>query len=482
LRADYLPEIILFCFRRRVHHFALEIPAARSAHGARAGESVIMPTQYADLDELVLRCRSESAREHIREAVLCYRAGAYRATIISTWVAVVYDFVDKFRELALDGDKQAEALVNKFEAIHKTDNVEQALEFERTLLQVCKDTFDLLTPQESVDLERLVKDRNRCAHPNLIRHGEIYMPTPELARAHLRNVVEHALERPPKVGKAAADQLFKEVQSEYFPTDPKQALEILKRGPLARPKDNLLREFVLGIASTALKGELTTQEVSKRFAAIKAVNDLHHEQFLKLIPTHFANLFRKTPDVGFKFLLPLLAQIPELQEAVDGGLEAKLIRCIEKCPSGDLTLVLTAALRIGVFHDAAAIRTQTLDEESLTSYLKSRRGIVPSEIIDRALELYSAASDFAEANRMGKNLLQSAIKSFNQPQAKKLFEIAEANNQVFGSRVFDSLLEAIREVNLLPPDQFDQEIERRKWSKYYRRLMYEPPPEQPDEQ
>jgi hypothetical protein len=127
-----------------------------------------MPTQYADLDELVLRCRSESARDHIREAVLCYRAGAYRATILSTWVAVVYDFVDKFRELALDGDKQAEALVNKFETIHKTDNVEQALEFERTLLAVCKDVFDLLTPQECVDLERLLKDRNRCAHPNLV--------------------------------------------------------------------------------------------------------------------------------------------------------------------------------------------------------------------------------------------------------------------------------------------------------------------------
>ena len=332
-----------------------------------------MPTQYADLDELVLRCRSESARDHIREAVLCYRAGAYRATILSTWIAVVYDFVDKFRELALDGDKQAEAQVNNFETMHQTDNVEQALEFERTLLAVCKDKFDLLTPQECVDLERLYKDRNRCAHPNLVRHGEIYMPTPELARTHLRNVVEHVLQRPPKVGKAAAEQLFKEVQSEYFPIDPKEALEILKRGPLARPKENLVREFLLGITSAALKGDLSVSEVAKRFAAISAVSELHREHFLKLVTTHFPKLLSKTPDAGLKFVLPLIAKLPEMQPAVDDGLKAKLLRVVEKSPPQDFNIVLTAALQIEPFKLAVAGRIQNLDVESIAAYMKARR-------------------------------------------------------------------------------------------------------------
>src|SRR3712207_8471465 len=47
---------------------------------------------------LVLRCRSEQARQYIAEAVACYRAGAVRACIVATWVAVVYDFVHKLRE------------------------------------------------------------------------------------------------------------------------------------------------------------------------------------------------------------------------------------------------------------------------------------------------------------------------------------------------------------------------------------------------
>lgn len=46
-----------------------------------------------DLDELVLRCRTEEGRKYITEAVTCYKAGAYRACIVATWVAVVYDLI-----------------------------------------------------------------------------------------------------------------------------------------------------------------------------------------------------------------------------------------------------------------------------------------------------------------------------------------------------------------------------------------------------
>ena len=434
-----------------------------------------MPTQYADLDELVLQCRSESARHHIREAVLCYRAGAFRAAIVSTWVAVVYDFVDKFRELDLDGDTQAAALVAKFEAIHKADDVQQALEFERTLLTVCKDAFDLLTPQEFVDLERLQKDRNRCAHPNLVRPGEIYLPTPELARAHLRNAVEHALQRPPKVGKAAAQQLFKEVQSEYFPVDPAQAIEVLKRGPLARPKENLLREFLMGITSTALKGDKTIPEVVRRFAAIKATSELHREQFLKLVTTHFPAVLNKTPDAGLKYLLPLITKVPELQPALDAGLRAKLLRCVETAPNDDLPLVLTAALNLGEFKPAATARVSNLDEEAITTYMKSRRTRVPAEIIDRALVHYAEAGNFATANTKAQNIIIPAISSLSREHALRLFEIAAENDQVRQSTEFRGIIRQVRDLNILQPGEFDQQITTRGWQRDFGGLLHPAP-------
>ena len=77
------------------------------------------PTTFRDLDELVLECRDDRARENIREAVLAYRGGAYRSTIVSTWVAVAFDYVSKLNELALAGDKQAQERAAAFETIRR---------------------------------------------------------------------------------------------------------------------------------------------------------------------------------------------------------------------------------------------------------------------------------------------------------------------------------------------------------------------------
>ena len=92
-------------------------------------EILAMPTRLADLDELVLLCRNQDSRELIREAVLCYKAGAFRSAIVNTWIAVAFDLVEKLRELALGGDKQAEQEVDHFEMIQASRNLPEALKF-----------------------------------------------------------------------------------------------------------------------------------------------------------------------------------------------------------------------------------------------------------------------------------------------------------------------------------------------------------------
>ena len=74
-----------------------------------------MLSSFADLDELVLNCRDHRAKNYITEAVASYRAGAYRATIVATWIAICFDIIEKIRELALAGDIQAENLAKEIE-------------------------------------------------------------------------------------------------------------------------------------------------------------------------------------------------------------------------------------------------------------------------------------------------------------------------------------------------------------------------------
>src|SRR5260370_18818335 len=82
--------------------------------------------RLADLDELLLRCRAHESKAFLAEVVACYRAGAYRSAVISTWIAVVFDLIGKFKEVALTGDAAA-------------------LRFERNILQQAREQFQLIS-------------------------------------------------------------------------------------------------------------------------------------------------------------------------------------------------------------------------------------------------------------------------------------------------------------------------------------------------
>lgn len=162
-----------------------------------------------DLDELAQACRDGEARKFIAEAVTCYRAGAYKACIVSTWIAVVYDLLSKFRELALNGDAQAQQLTTELTnlqpkiALNDQGAIKRVLEIERTSLDIANNQFGFFDGQQLVDLKRLKEDRNRCAHPTYQGTDQPYAPSAELARSHLVHAVSHVLSVPPVQGNQA---------------------------------------------------------------------------------------------------------------------------------------------------------------------------------------------------------------------------------------------------------------------------------------
>ncbi|RYF50798.1 hypothetical protein [Xanthomonas arboricola] len=91
-----------------------------------------------DIELMVERVRSDQAKSFIKEAVVCYKAGAYRSCVVSTWVALIHDFLEKFRELALSGDSSAKTLVDEFDRIQAARDTNAALKFEREVLDVAR--------------------------------------------------------------------------------------------------------------------------------------------------------------------------------------------------------------------------------------------------------------------------------------------------------------------------------------------------------
>jgi hypothetical protein len=253
-------------------------------------------TALADLDELVLLCRDDKARLYIVEAVACYRAGAYRSAIVATWIAVCYDIIDKLRELSLSGDKAAAVNLEKLEQARASNDFVRSLNFERDILTLARDQFELLSHLEHVDLFRLQEDRNRCAHPSLISQDQGFNPSGELARLHIRSAVLHLLQHQPVQGKYALERLVGEVRSEYFPETSAKAAQALSSGPLKRPRDSLVRNFVIILMKDVLGATLGWKERHRALAALKGVKELHHRIFDITVEERLPILLRVLPD------------------------------------------------------------------------------------------------------------------------------------------------------------------------------------------
>ena len=70
-------------------------------------------TRLHNLDELLLSVRDRQSRAYLEEAITAHRAGANRAAIVTLWTTIVYDIIQKIRELANAGDTNAAAFVQK---------------------------------------------------------------------------------------------------------------------------------------------------------------------------------------------------------------------------------------------------------------------------------------------------------------------------------------------------------------------------------
>ncbi len=400
--------------------------------------------QLVDLDELVLRCRDDQARQYIAEAVACYKVGAFRSSIVSTWIAIIFDFIYKLRELELTGDTKASNRLEEFEKIRRNSDVTGSLNFEKKILDLAKDEFQLLSPLEYADLSRLLTDRNRCAHPSMNSIEDIYQPSAELVRYHLHNAVSYLLQRPPVQGKAAIKWLLNEIDSEYFPISDQEAAKSFANGPLRRPADALVRNFIIVLIKALLSDDLDEQKEQRYYVAINAVRKIHRELVEKTFSTKLNDIFKGVPDSRFGLIMRFLYFISDTWQYTHEDIRIKINEYITHMDSKDLVPNLLVALQIGSLHIQGMKRLADVSVSELAEIIAAdTKNELTNEFVDIAISWYEDAGNYASANSIGSYLIVPLVEALSLDQIERIIKIGNINDQVSGSYQFLAILEAI---------------------------------------
>lgn len=383
-----------------------------------------------DLDELALRCRDEKARQYIDEAVRCYKAGAYRSCIVSTWNAVVFDYLHKLRELEMSGDKNAQLRLEEFEVIRSggESKLKEVLDFERTVLEVAATDFELLTPLEKIDLKRIQDDRNRCAHPSMQSPEAPYHPSAELARAHMRNAVEILLEKEPVQGKAAFSRICGEIQSKYFPTNKEAAIHHFKSGPLRRARKVLLRNLFLGITRSYLSESISLDERKRQLAAISAIFEMHRGVAEDIFRTDLPNIFRAAADEILWGLIAYCRRVPFAWDVMDEATRGRLRVYLRMVTGEDLLKAINYGIHVPVLKEIAISRLESVSTEEFAKLIAASP---LSEYLSPAICRFESVRSWRSAENIAKCLILPLSEVFDVQNIQKVLLTVRDNDQIW---------------------------------------------------
>lgn len=409
-----------------------------------------------DLDELVLRCRTEEARSYVSEAVRCYKAGAFRACVVAAWIAVVYDLLAKIRELALGGDAEARiitedvASLQPLVALGDQGAIRRILEIERDIVSIANEKFEFFDGQQILDLKRIQDDRNRCAHPTYQGADQPYSPSPELARAHIVHAVRHVLAVPPVQGKAATAHIIRLVESSFFPIDIDQAKVQLRSGGLERPKDSLVRSVIDHLVFGLFEGNAALKGKGRTAVAIRATYEVFPGLCEPRLYKALNAIGRRLSDQDLKIFFILQRRLPQMWHFLEQDNQTRLTELLRQSSDDLATVVLPVCLKISGLEEVCRTRVSALDVDNLGLLLQTSKNSIG---IARAVDVYCSSRSWDEANANYK-ALEPAQAELGEAEIRRiLLATTQERADLNGAHSFTNFVQYIYKHEKLPREE-----------------------------
>lgn len=401
---------------------------------------------YSDLDELVLKCKNEKSKKYIYEAIACYRNGAYRASIITTWISIVFDLIEKFNELSLSGDNKATQLSTEFKMITAQGDISKSLNYEREILDKAKNELDMFSSLELLELKRIQDDRNKSAHPSMLNDDIIFNPIPELVRTHIVNAINIVLAQSPSQGRYAFGKIINDIDSMYFPSNIDDIKIVLKSSPIYNARKNLYDSVITVMLKNIIRDKNDDDLYLKKLKGVLTVlKDFNTGFYNEILNKRITGLMKSIEgDLRVSYFMAL-RYIPNIWIYLDESLRVLISKYIES--DG---FILTQSQFLGLRNIDESIKKiidnrvfNAIDNNTFVNIIKAYDGIV-IEYIDKLITCYSLSNSY----RASIDIQDAVIKYipfFTKQQIEKLIFSHYGNRQCWEHGYSEYVIEAITE-------------------------------------
>ncbi|WP_233610465.1 hypothetical protein, partial [Corallococcus sp. AB049A] len=135
-------------------------------------------------------------------------------------------------------------------------------------------------------------------------------------------------------------------------------------------------------------------------SALKAVRNLHHQQWNEAVRAHCSPVIRQLDDTKLGVVVEFLSICNEAWSLVEADVSQRVLSFIRELPS-DKFDVIENALSFDAFAKEAKkrIARSTVDEIENVFWFD-----IPASVADRLIDIYLRSRSFSEANKTGRLL------------------------------------------------------------------------------
>ena len=137
-------------------------------------------------------------KEYFQEVVSSYSNGNYRSAIVMLYTVAICDMLFKLQELKdMFNDSIASEILTEVEKCRNEHDNKSKSRWEKEFVDNVYKKTDLLDLEAYTNLNHLYDHRNFSAHPALNDSYELISPTKETTVAHIKNILNSILVKPP---------------------------------------------------------------------------------------------------------------------------------------------------------------------------------------------------------------------------------------------------------------------------------------------
>jgi hypothetical protein len=379
--------------------------------------------QLSDLDELSQKVRNSYSRNYFNEAIISYRAGAYRAAIISTWIAVCIDIIEKIKELNLSNDPTVQPIENRLKNIHQND-IAGMLAFEKDVLDIACDQLQLISIIEKSHLERLKDDRNVCAHPTFSHDGSQFFPLPELTRAYIVQAANYLLIHAPVKGRVVINHIFDLVKEESFPEDEEKAFAVLSSDSyLGRIRDSSVRNLIIIFLKRLFRDEerIDINLLYKISSALGAIYRLYPEIYVEVLSTKFNQMLAEAKDKQLKRIFPFLIKRSDSWGKIENAVKIRIAEILLAMNADDLVSYQVSKLS-SLNPDINFILQDRIEQLEYPDKIKLVGAIPIVTLKKHAITIFVESGSFNTAYSNGMNIIVPYVEYLDDDDIKAMFD------------------------------------------------------------